>query len=151
MAIAAYAVGADAGYIYVRAEYPLAIKRLGLAIRQAQKLHLLGENIGGTAFSFKLEIRIGAGAFFCGEETGLIASVEGGRGTPRPRPPYPAVSGLFGKPTLINNVETFATIAQVIRHGGEWLAAIGTEKSKGTKIFALTGTVNNTGLIEVPM
>ena len=151
MAIAAYAVGADAGYIYVRAEYPLAIKRLGLAIRQAQKLHLLGENIGGTSFSFKLEIRIGAGAFVCGEETALIASVEGGRGTPRPRPPYPAVSGLFGKPTLINNVETFATIANVIRHGGDWLAAIGTEKSKGTKIFALTGTVNNTGLIEVPM
>lgn len=151
MAIAAYAVGADVGYLYVRAEYPLAVKRLTLAIRQAQKLRLLGENIGGTSFSFRLEVRMGAGAFVCGEETALIASIEGGRGTPRPRPPYPATSGLFGKPTLINNVESFANIAQIIARGSDWYAGIGTEKSKGTKIFALTGTVNNTGLIEVPM
>ncbi|MEP7287837.1 MAG: NuoF family protein [Chloroflexota bacterium] len=151
MAIAAYAVGADNGYIYVRAEYPLAVKRLGLAIRQAQKQGLLGNTIGGTPFNFHLEIRMGAGAFVCGEETALIASIEGGRGTPRPRPPYPAASGLFGLPTLINNVETFANIAEIIRQGGEWFAQIGTEKSKGTKIFALTGTINNTGLIEVPM
>jgi bidirectional [NiFe] hydrogenase diaphorase subunit len=151
MAIAAYAVGADVGYIYVRAEYPLAIKRLTLAIRQAQKLGLLGENIGGTSFSFKLEIRMGAGAFVCGEETALIASIEGGRGTPRPRPPYPAVSGLFGRPTLINNVESYANISSIILRGNEWFAGIGTEKSKGTKIFALTGAICNTGLIEVPM
>jgi bidirectional [NiFe] hydrogenase diaphorase subunit len=151
MAIAAYAIGADVGYLYVRAEYPLAIKRLTLAIRQAQKLGLLGENIGGTAFSFRLEIRMGAGAFVCGEETALIASIEGGRGTPRPRPPYPATAGLFGKPTLINNVESFANVAQIIARGSGWFAGIGSEKSKGTKIFALTGTVNNTGLIEVPM
>jgi len=151
MAIAAYAIGADAGFLYVRAEYPLAVKRLTLAIRQAQKLGLLGENIGGTTFSFHLEIRMGAGAFVCGEETALIASIEGGRGTPRPRPPYPATSGLFGHPTLINNVESFANIAQIIARGSDWYAGIGTEKSKGTKIFALTGTVNNTGLIEVPM
>jgi bidirectional [NiFe] hydrogenase diaphorase subunit len=151
MAIAAYAVGADVGYLYVRAEYPLAVKRLGLAIRQAQKLGLLGNNIGGTTFSFHLEIRMGAGAFVCGEETALIASIEGGRGVPRPRPPYPATSGLFGLPTLINNVETFANIALIIQHGSAWYASIGTEKSKGTKIFALTGTINNAGLIEVPM
>jgi bidirectional [NiFe] hydrogenase diaphorase subunit len=151
MAIAAYAIGADVGYLYVRAEYPLAVKRLTLAIRQAQKLRLLGENIGGTSFSFRLEIRMGAGAFVCGEETALIASIEGGRGTPRPRPPYPATSGLFGKPTLINNVESFANISQIIARGSDWYSGIGTEKSKGTKIFALTGTVNNTGLIEVPM
>lgn len=151
MAIAAYAVGADVGYLYVRAEYPLAIKRLTLAIRQAQKLGLLGENIGGTTFNFKLEIRMGAGAFVCGEETALIASIEGGRGTPRPRPPYPAVSGLFGKPTLINNVESYGNISQIITRGNEWFAGIGSEKSKGTKIFALTGTIVNTGLIEVPM
>ena len=151
MAIAAYAVGADTGYIYVRAEYPLAIKRLTLAIRQAQKLGLLGENIGGTPFNFRVEIRMGAGAFVCGEETALIASVEGKRGTPHPRPPYPATSGLFGHPTLINNVETFGNIAPIIAHGSDWFSAIGSEKSKGTKIFALTGTVNNTGLIEVPM
>jgi bidirectional [NiFe] hydrogenase diaphorase subunit len=151
MAIAAYAIGADVGYLYVRAEYPLAVKRLGLAIRQAQKFGLLGENIGGTPFNFRLEIRMGAGAFVCGEETALIASIEGGRGTPRPRPPYPATSGLFGQPTLINNVESFANIAQIISRGSEWFASIGTEKSKGTKIFALTGTVKNTGLIEVPM
>lgn len=151
MAIAAYAVGADIGYLYVRAEYPLAIKRLTLAIRQAQKLGLLGENIGGTSFSFKLDIRMGAGAFVCGEETALIASIEGGRGTPRPRPPYPAVSGLFGKPTLINNVESYGNISQIIARGNEWFSGIGSEKSKGTKIFALTGTIMNTGLIEVPM
>ena len=151
MAIAAYAIGADRGYLYVRAEYPLAVKRLGQAIRQAQRQGLLGDNIGGTSFSFHLEIRMGAGAFVCGEETALIASIEGGRGTPRPRPPYPATSGLFGQPTLINNVETFANIAPIIFRGSDWFARIGTEKSKGTKIFALTGKVNNTGLIEVPM
>lgn len=149
--IAAYAVGAKEGFIYVRAEYPLAVKRLGLAIRQAQKAGLLGNQIGGTTFSFHLEIRMGAGAFVCGEETALMASIEGKRGTPRTRPPYPAAAGLFGQPTLINNAETFANIAQIIEHGGDWFAQIGTEKSKGTKIFALTGTVNNTGLIEVPM
>lgn len=151
MAIAAYAIGADTGYLYVRAEYPLAIKRLTQAIRQAQKLGLLGENIGGTSFNFKLEIRMGAGAFVCGEETALIASIEGGRGTPRPRPPYPAVSGLFGKPTLINNVESYGNISQIIARGSDWFSGIGSEKSKGTKIFALTGTIMNTGLIEVPM
>jgi bidirectional [NiFe] hydrogenase diaphorase subunit len=151
MAIAAYAIGADVGYLYVRAEYPLAIKRLTQAIRQAQKLRLLGENIGGTSFNFRLEIRMGAGAFVCGEETALIASIEGSRGTPRPRPPYPAVSGLFGKPTLINNVESFANIAPIIANGSDWYAGIGSEKSKGTKIFALTGTIKNTGLIEVPI
>lgn len=151
MAIAAYAIGADVGYLYVRAEYPLAIKRLTQAIRQAQKLRLLGENIGGTSFSFRLEIRMGAGAFVCGEETALIASIEGSRGTPRPRPPYPAASGLFGKPTLINNVESFANVPQIIAKGSDWYAGIGSEKSKGTKIFALTGTITNTGLIEVPM
>jgi bidirectional [NiFe] hydrogenase diaphorase subunit len=151
MAIAAYAIGADVGYLYVRAEYPLAIKRLTQAIRQAQKLRLLGENIGGTSFSFRLEIRMGAGAFVCGEETALIASIEGSRGTPRPRPPYPAASGLFGKPTLINNVESFANIAPIIANGSDWYAGIGSEKSKGTKIFALTGTIKNTGLIEVPI
>jgi bidirectional [NiFe] hydrogenase diaphorase subunit len=151
IAIAAYAVGAKEGFIYVRAEYPLAVKRLGLAIRQAQKAGLLGSQIGGTTFGFHLEIRMGAGAFVCGEETALMASIEGKRGTPRTRPPYPAASGLFGQPTLINNAETFANIAQIIDHGGAWFADIGTEKSKGTKIFALTGTVKNTGLIEVPM
>jgi bidirectional [NiFe] hydrogenase diaphorase subunit len=151
MAIAAYAVGASVGYLYVRAEYPLAVKRLGLAIRQAQKQGLLGHNIGGTTFSLQLEIRMGAGAFVCGEETALMASVEGGRGTPHPRPPYPAQAGLFGKPTLINNVETFANVARIIENGGDWYARIGTDKSKGTKIFALTGRVNNAGLIEVPM
>lgn len=151
MIIAAYAVGADKGFLYVRAEYPLAIKRLQLAIRQAQRLNLLGPNICGTPFSFTVQIRLGAGAFVCGEETALIASIEGGRGQPRPRPPYPAESGLWGKPTLISNVETFANIAPIIRNGGDWLAKIGTEKSKGTKVFALSGQVVNTGLIEVPM
>ncbi len=151
MAIAAYAVGADFGYIYVRAEYPLAVSRLRKAITQAEKLGLLGQNIGGSAFDFKVEIRLGAGAFVCGEETALLASIEGRRGQPRPRPPYPAEHGLWGRPTLINNVETLANIAAIINRGAEWLAGLGTEKSKGTKVFALAGTVKNTGLIEVPM
>ena len=151
MLIGAYAVGASEGYIYVRAEYPLAIKRLRNAIRQAERVGLLGSNICGTRFSFRLDLRLGAGAFVCGEETALIASVEGKRGMPRPRPPYPAMEGLFGQPTLINNVETFASIAPIIRNGGDWYAQIGTEKSKGTKVFALAGRVQNTGLVEVPM
>jgi bidirectional [NiFe] hydrogenase diaphorase subunit len=151
MIIAAYAVGASEGFIYVRAEYPLAIKRLRTAIRQAERLGLLGHNICGTRFSFGVDLRLGAGAFVCGEETALIASVEGKRGTPRPRPPYPAQEGLFGEPTLINNVETYANVAPIIRNGGEWYAKIGTEKSKGTKVFALAGRVENTGLVEVPM
>jgi bidirectional [NiFe] hydrogenase diaphorase subunit len=151
MLIAAYAVGATEGYIYVRAEYPLAIKRLKTAIRQAEKLGLLGAGICGTRFKFRIDLRLGAGAFVCGEETALIASVEGMRGTPRPRPPYPAQEGLLGEPTLINNVETLANIPPILRNGGEWYAAIGTEKSKGTKVFALAGRVQNTGLVEVPM
>lgn len=151
MLIAAFAVGASEGYIYVRAEYPLAIKRLRTAIRQAERIGLLGTNICGTRFNFRIDLRLGAGAFVCGEETALIASVEGRRGTPRPRPPYPAQEGLFGEPTLINNVETYANIAPIIRSGGEWYAQIGTEKSKGTKVFALAGSVMNTGLVEVPM
>ncbi|MGK7917665.1 MAG: NADH-ubiquinone oxidoreductase-F iron-sulfur binding region domain-containing protein [Prochloraceae cyanobacterium] len=151
MAIAAYAVGADRGYIYVRAEYPLAISRLQKAIGQAKRLGILGSQIFDSPFDFKIDIRVGAGAFVCGEETALIASVEGKRGNPRPRPPYPAESGLWGYPTLINNVETFANIVPIIREGGDWYASIGTEKSKGTKVFALTGKVSNTGLIEVPM
>jgi bidirectional [NiFe] hydrogenase diaphorase subunit len=151
MAIAAYAVGASKGYIYCRAEYPLAVKRLKLAIRQAENAGVLGNEIGDTRFSFRVEVRLGAGAFVCGEETALIASVEGNRGTPRPRPPFPAQRGLWGEPTLINNVETFANISPIIRNGGQWFASIGTEKSKGTKVFALAGRVNNTGLIEVPM
>ncbi len=151
MAIGAYAVGANKGYIYVRSEYPLAVKRLRDAIRQAERLGLLGQDICDTRFSFRIEIRLGAGAFVCGEETALIASVEGNRGQPRPRPPYPAQSGLWGRPTLINNVETYANIAPIIRRGGQWFASIGTEKSKGTKVFALAGRVNHTGLIEVPM
>jgi bidirectional [NiFe] hydrogenase diaphorase subunit len=151
MAIAAYAVGASKGYIYVRAEYPLAVQRLTVCLREARRRGLLGNNICNTAFSFDVEIRLGAGAFVCGEETALIASIEGRRGTPKPRPPYPAVSGLWGRPTLINNVETFANIAPIIRRGAEWLSKIGTEKSKGTKVFALTGKITNTGLVEVPM
>jgi bidirectional [NiFe] hydrogenase diaphorase subunit len=151
MAIAAYAVGASQGYIYVRGEYPLAIRRLQNAIQQAKKLGLLGSQIFESPFDFRIDIRIGAGAFVCGEETALMASIEGGRGTPRPRPPYPAEHGLWGFPTLINNVETFANIASIIRNGAEWFATIGTEKSKGTKVFALAGNVRNTGLIEVPM
>ncbi len=151
MAIAAYAIGANHGYIYVRAEYPLAIKRLQKAIQQAKKYGLMGSQIFDSPFDFKVDIRIGAGAFVCGEETGLIHSIEGKRGNPRPRPPYPAQSGLYECPTLINNVETFANIAHIIREGADWYASIGTEKSKGTKIFALTGKICNNGLIEVPM
>ncbi len=151
MAIAAYAVGANKGFIYVRAEYPLAVSRLTTALRDARRHGLLGHNIGNTPFNFDVEIRLGAGAFVCGEETALIASIEGKRGTPKPRPPYPATSGLWGKPTLINNVETFANIAPIIRKGGRWFAGIGSERSKGTKVFALTGKITNTGLVEVPM
>jgi bidirectional [NiFe] hydrogenase diaphorase subunit len=151
MLIAAYAVGADSGYLYVRAEYPLAVKRLKHAIRQAEKLGLLGMNIGGMRFNFELDVRLGAGAFVCGEETALIASIEGKRGTPPPRPPYPAEHGLWGYPTLINNVETFANIMPILRDGSEAFGSIGTERSKGTKVFALTGSVQRTGLIEVPM
>ncbi len=151
MLIAAYAVGADQGYLYVRAEYPLAVKRLRHAIRQAEKLGLLGHNISGTPFSFTLDVRLGAGAFVCGEETAMIASIEGKRGQPRPRPPYPAEHGVWGHSTLINNVESYANIVPIMREGSDWFAAIGTERSKGTKVFALSGRVNNTGLIEVPM
>ena len=151
MLIAGFAVGAAEGFLYVRAEYPLAVKRLRTAIRQAERVGLLGSDICGTRFSFRVDVRLGAGAFVCGEETALIASVEGKRGTPRPRPPYPAMEGLFGEPTLINNVETFANIAPIIRKGGDWYAQIGTEKSRGTKVFALAGRVQNTGLVEVPM
>ncbi|MCL5254784.1 MAG: NAD(P)H-dependent oxidoreductase subunit E, partial [Gammaproteobacteria bacterium] len=151
MVIAAYAVGATQGYLYVRAEYPLAIKRLKIAIRQAEKMGLLGQNICNTPLNFKIDIRLGAGAFVCGEETALMSSVEGNRGTPNPRPPFPAQSGLRQCPTLINNVETFANIAGIINDGGKWFARIGTETSKGTKVFAITGKINNTGMIEVPM
>jgi bidirectional [NiFe] hydrogenase diaphorase subunit len=151
MTIAAYAVGASKGYIYCRAEYPLAVKRLKIAIRQAERLGLLGKRIGESDFGFEIEVRLGAGAFVCGEETALIASVEGKRGVPSPRPPYPAYSGLNHCPTLLNNVETFANVPPILRKGAEWFASIGTEKSKGTKVFALVGEVNNTGLIEVPM
>jgi bidirectional [NiFe] hydrogenase diaphorase subunit len=151
MAIAGYAIGANYGYIYVRAEYPLAIQRLEKAIQQAKKYELLGSQIFDSPFDFKIDIRVGAGAFVCGEETALIASIEGKRGNPRPRPPYPAESGLWNCPTLINNVETFANIVPIIREGSDWYASIGTETSKGTKVFALTGKVSNTGLIEVPM
>ena len=151
MAIAAYAVGASEGFIYVRAEYPLAVARLKNAMRCAERHGLLGNNICGTQFSFRISFRLGAGAYVCGEETALIASIEGKRGTPRPRPPYPAESGVWGRPTLINNVETFANIPSIIRHGGEWFAGIGTERSKGTKVFALAGSIRNAGVIEVPM
>ncbi|HLO80449.1 MAG TPA: NADH-quinone oxidoreductase subunit NuoF [Chitinophagaceae bacterium] len=151
MTIAAYAVGANKGYAYIRGEYPLAIKRFELAIKQAKKTGLLGPNILGSNFSFDVEVRIGAGAFVCGEETALIASIEGKRGTPKPRPPFPAESGLWGKPTLINNVETFASIAPIINNGGEWYSDIGTPKSSGTKVFALAGKINYSGLIEVAM
>jgi bidirectional [NiFe] hydrogenase diaphorase subunit len=151
MAIAAYAVGASSGYVYCRAEYPLAVTRLRKAIREAGRAGYLGARIMDTEFSFEVDVRLGAGAFVCGEETALIASIEGGRGTPTPRPPYPASSGLWGRPTLINNVESFANVAPIIRNGGEWFAEIGTEKSKGTKVFALAGRIVNTGLIEVPM
>ena len=151
MAICGYAMGADEGYIYVRAEYPLAIKRLRTAIAQAEEMGLLGEHIFESDFSFTIHIKEGAGAFVCGEETALMASIEGKRGMPRPRPPFPAVSGLWGKPTNINNVETFANVAQIIVNGADWYCQLGTEKSKGTKVFALTGKINNTGLAEVPM
>ena len=151
MAIAAYAVGASKGFIYVRAEYPIAVSRLTTAIREARRRGLLGNNICNTPFSFDVEIRLGAGAFVCGEETALIASIEGKRGAPRTRPPYPAASGLWGKPTLINNVETFANIAPIVRNGGKWFHDMGSERSKGTKVFALTGKIANTGLVEVPM
>jgi bidirectional [NiFe] hydrogenase diaphorase subunit len=151
MAIAAYAVGADYGYVYVRAEYPLAVKRLKAAIRQAERKGYLGQNIAGTPFNFQVEVRLGAGAFVCGEETALLASIEGKAGHPRPRPPYPATSGLWGMPTLINNVESYANVPAIIRNGAAWFASIGTEKSKGTKVFALAGSVVNTGLVEVPM
>ena len=151
MAIAAFAIGADEGYIYVRAEYPLAIKRLRKAIADAEERHFLGENIMGSNFSFTLHIKEGAGAFVCGEETALIASIEGERGMPRPKPPFPANKGLFGRPTLINNVETLANVPVIMLKGADWFAQMGTETSKGTKTFALTGEVNNTGLIEVPM
>jgi bidirectional [NiFe] hydrogenase diaphorase subunit len=151
MAVAAYAVGAGQGFIYVRAEYPLAISRLQTAIKQAKQYGLLGSGIFESPFNFNIDLRIGAGAFVCGEETALMASVEGKRGTPRPRPPFPAESGLWNSPTLINNVETFANVSPIIRKGAEWFAGIGTEKSKGTKVFALAGKITNTGLIEVPM
>ncbi len=151
MTIAAYAVGATRGYVYCRAEYPVAVERLEIAIKQAKKAGLLGPNVMSTPFSFDVEVRLGAGAFVCGEETALIASIEGKQGRPRPRPPYPAESGLYGHPTLINNVETFANVAPIIRNGGAWFAQIGTRGSHGTKVFALAGKVRNTGLIEVPM
>lgn len=151
MAIGGYAIGASMGYVYVRAEYPLAVERLNIAIRQAKQMGLLGKNILGSGFSFDLDIRMGSGAFVCGEETALIASIEGKRGEPRPRPPFPAQSGLWGKPTVLNNVETFANISAIIVNGGEWFASHGTEKSKGTKIFALAGAIANSGLFEVPI
>lgn len=151
MAIAGYAIGANTGYVYVRAEYPIAIHRLSTAIDQARKLGILGDGIFGTDFNFDMSIRLGAGAFVCGEETALLASIEGKRGMPKPRPPYPAVRGLWDKPTLINNVETLANVPKIFLHGPEWFAAMGTEKSKGTKVFALAGNINNTGLVEVPM
>ena len=151
MAIAAYAVGANQGYIYIRAEYPIAVKRLQIAIDQAKEYGLLGEHIFDTDFSFDLEIRLGAGAFVCGEETALMTSIEGHRGEPRPRPPFPANKGLWNKPTMLNNVETYANIPSIILKGAEWFSSIGTEKSKGTKVFALGGKVNNTGLVEIPM
>ena len=151
MAIAGYAIGASQGYIYVRAEYPIAVERLKIAINQAHEYGLLGDNIFGTDFCFDLHIRLGAGAFVCGEETALLTSIEGNRGEPRPRPPFPAAKGLYGKPSIINNVETYANIPQIILKGAEWFASMGTEKSKGTKVFALGGKINNTGLVEIPM
>ena len=151
MAIAAYAVGADEGYVYIRAEYPIAVNRLRIAIEQAKEYGLLGKNIFDSGFNFELDIRLGAGAFVCGEETALMTSIEGHRGEPRPRPPFPAVKGLFGKPTLLNNVETYANITAIINNGAEWFKSIGTESSKGTKVFAVGGKINNTGLVEIPM
>jgi len=151
MAIAGYAIGANKGYIYIRAEYPLSVKRLQLALKQAKKYGLIGKKILETDFNFDIDIRIGAGAFVCGEETALIASIEGERGQPRPRPPFPAQKGLWGKPTIINNVETLSNIRKIILNGPEWFSSVGTEKSKGTKVFALSGKVINTGLVEVPI
>ena len=151
MAIAGYAIGANQGYIYVRAEYPIAIERLNIAIGQAREYGLLGKDIFGTGFDFDIDLRFGAGAFVCGEETALMTSIEGNRGEPRPRPPFPAVKGLFAKPTVLNNVETYANIPRIILNGPEWFASMGTEKSKGTKVFALGGKIKNTGLVEVPM
>ena len=151
MAIAGYAIGATQGYIYIRAEYPIAVQRLQIAINQAREYGLLGKNIFDSGFDFDLDIRLGAGAFVCGEETALMTSIEGNRGEPRPRPPFPAESGLFKKPTVLNNVETYADIPQIILNGAEWFASMGTEKSKGTKVFALGGKIHNTGLVEVPM
>ncbi len=151
MAIGGYAIGASEGYIYVRAEYPIAVKRLKVAIEQAHAYGLLGENLFGTGFNFDVHIRLGAGAFVCGEETALMNSIEGKRGEPRPRPPFPAVKGLFGKPTVLNNVETYANIPQIILNGAKWYSSIGTERSAGTKVFALGGKINNTGLVEIPM
>ena len=151
MAIAGYAIGANQGYIYVRAEYPIAVERLKIAIGQAREYGLLGKNIFDSGFDFDIDIRLGAGAFVCGEETALMTSIEGKRGEPRPRPPFPAVKGLFGKPTILNNVETWANIPRIILQGPEWFASMGTEKSKGTKVFALGGKINNTGLVEIPM
>lgn len=151
MAIAGYAIGANQGYIYVRAEYPIAIKRLEIAIKQAREYGLLGKNIFDSGFDFDIELRLGAGAFVCGEETALMTSIEGNRGEPRPRPPFPAEKGLYGKPTILNNVETYANVPRIILNGAEWFASMGTEKSKGTKVFALGGKINNTGLVEVPM
>ncbi len=151
MAIAGYAIGANQGYVYVRAEYPIAVHRLQIAIEQAREYGLLGDNIFGTDFSFNMELRLGAGAFVCGEETALMTSIEGKRGEPRPRPPFPAVKGLFGKPTVLNNVETYANIPQIILKGADWFSSMGTEKSKGTKVFALGGNIKHTGLVEVPM
>ena len=151
MAIAGYTIGANQGYIYVRAEYPIAVERLQIAIGQAREYGLLGKDIFGTGFDFDIDLRLGAGAFVCGEETALMTSIEGNRGEPRPRPPFPAVKGLFQKPTILNNVETYANIPQIILHGADWFSSIGTEKSKGTKVFALGGKIKNTGLVEIPM
>lgn len=151
MAIAGYTIGANQGYIYVRAEYPVAVTRLQIAIDQARELGLLGKNIFGTDFDFDIDLRLGAGAFVCGEETALLESIEGHRGEPRPKPPFPAVKGLFGQPTIVNNVETYANIPQIILNGPEWFASMGTEKSKGTKVFALGGKIENTGLVEIPL
>ena len=151
MAIAGYAIGSNQGYIYVRAEYPIAVKRLHIALEQAKNYGLLGKNIFGTDFSFDIGIRLGAGAFVCGEETALMTSIEGKRGEPRPRPPFPAHKGLWQKPTILNNVETYANIPVIFLRGPEWFSSIGTEKSKGTKVFAVGGKINNTGLVEIPM
>ncbi|MBQ2212331.1 MAG: 4Fe-4S binding protein, partial [Ruminococcus sp.] len=151
MTIAGYAIGASQGYIYVRAEYPIAVKRLRIAIQQAREVGMLGKGIFGTGFDFDIDLRLGAGAFVCGEETALMTSIEGNRGEPRPRPPFPAVKGLFGKPTILNNVESYANIPRIILNGAEWFASMGTEKAKGTKVFALGGKIKHTGLLEIPM